>query len=53
MRGKLAGSTEYMTKPFDSGELAQTVKRYLDSPAARDRAARREMQMQGRLRRHM
>jgi twitching motility two-component system response regulator PilG len=53
MRGKLAGSTEYMTKPFDSGELAQTVKRYLDSPAARDRAARREMEMQGRLRRHM
>jgi twitching motility two-component system response regulator PilG len=51
MRGKLAGSTEYMTKPFDSGELAQTVKRYLDSPAARDRAARRETRMQGRLRR--
>jgi twitching motility two-component system response regulator PilG len=53
MRGKLAGSTDYMTKPCDSGELAQTVKRYLDSPAARDRAARREMEMQGRLRRHM
>ena len=53
MRGKLAGSTEYMTKPFDSGELAQTVKRYLDSPAARDRAARRESQMRGRLHRHM
>jgi twitching motility two-component system response regulator PilG len=53
MRGKLAGSTEYMTKPFDSGELAQTVKRYLDSPAAHDRAARREMRMQGRLRRQM
>ena len=53
MRGKLAGSTEYMTKPFDSVELAQTVKRYLDSPAARERAARREMQMHGRLRRQM
>ena len=53
MRGKLAGSTEYMTKPFDSIELAQTVKRYLDSPAARERAARREMLMQGRLRRQM
>ena len=53
MRGKLAGSTEYMTKPFDSGELAQTVKRYLDSPASRERAARRERQMQGRLRRQM
>jgi twitching motility two-component system response regulator PilG len=53
MRGKLAGSTEYMTKPFDSIELAQTVKRYLDSPAARERAARREMQMHGRLRRQV
>jgi twitching motility two-component system response regulator PilG len=53
MRGKLAGSTEYMTKPFDSTELAQTVKRYLDSPAVRERAARREMRVQGRLRRHM
>ncbi len=53
MRGKLAGSTEYMTKPFDSIELAQTVKRYLDSPAARERAARREMRMQGRLRHQM
>lgn len=53
MRGKLAGSTEYMTKPFDSVELAQTVKRYLASPAARERAARREMRMQGRLRRQM
>jgi twitching motility two-component system response regulator PilG len=53
MRGKLAGSTEYMTKPFDSIELAQTVKRYLDSPAARERAARREMRMQGRLRRQV
>jgi twitching motility two-component system response regulator PilG len=50
MRGKLAGSTEYMTKPFDSMELAQTVKRYLESPAVRERAARREMRMQGRLR---
>lgn len=41
MRGKLAGSTEYITKPFDSTELAQTVKRYLDSPVVRERAARR------------
>ncbi len=29
MRGRLAGSTEYLTKPFDSGELVQTVKKYL------------------------
>ncbi|HEX6541178.1 MAG TPA: response regulator [Ktedonobacterales bacterium] len=53
MRGKLVGSTEYMTKPFDSVELAQTVKRYLESPAVRERAARREMRMQGRLRRQV
>ena len=31
MRGKLAGSTEYITKPFDSAELVQTVKRHLES----------------------
>jgi twitching motility two-component system response regulator PilG len=43
MRGKLAGSTEYITKPFDSSELVQTVKRYLDTPEARERAARRQM----------
>jgi twitching motility two-component system response regulator PilG len=53
MRGKLAGSTEYMTKPFDSAELVQMVKRYLDSPAVRERAARRTHQQQERLRRHV
>ena len=42
MRGKLAGSTEYMTKPFDSTELVQTVRRYLEAPGARERAVRRE-----------
>jgi twitching motility two-component system response regulator PilG len=29
VRGKLAGSTEYLTKPFDSVELVQTVKKHL------------------------
>ncbi len=29
MRGRLAGSTEYLTKPFDSAELIQTVKKHL------------------------
>src|SRR5579883_2024453 len=29
MRGRLAGSTEYLTKPFDSAELVQTVKKHL------------------------
>ncbi|MEO7001957.1 MAG: response regulator [Ktedonobacterales bacterium] len=46
MRGKLVGSTEYITKPFDSSELVQTVKRYLDTAAARERAARRVAQRQ-------
>ncbi len=52
MRGKLAGSTEYMTKPFDSAELVQTVKRHLDSPAVRERAAQRALH-QHRLRRRV
>ncbi len=52
MRGKLAGSTEYITKPFDSTELVHTVKRYLDTPAVRERATRRGGQ-QPRLRRRM
>jgi twitching motility two-component system response regulator PilG len=46
MRGKLAGSTEYITKPFDSAELVQTVKRHLDAPTVRDRAAQRSAQQQ-------
>ena len=29
MRGRLAGSTEYITKPFDSAELVRTVKKHL------------------------
>ena len=52
MRGKLAGSTEYITKPFDSTELVQTVKRHLDSPAVRERAAQRA-QRQQRMRRRV
>jgi twitching motility two-component system response regulator PilG len=54
MRGKFAGSTEYITKPFDSAELVQTVKRHLDSAVVRERAAQRAMQRQQRgLRRHV
>jgi twitching motility two-component system response regulator PilG len=49
MRGKLAGSTEYITKPFDSAELVATVKRYLESVPVRDRTAQRVRQQ--RLRR--
>ena len=48
MRGKLAGSTEYITKPFDSAELVQTVKRHLDSAVVRERAAQRVAQRQQR-----
>lgn len=29
MRGRMAGSSEYLTKPFESQELIQTVKKYL------------------------
>ena len=53
MRGKLAGSTEYITKPFDSAELVQTVKRHLDSAVVRERAAQRAMLRQQKLRRHV
>ncbi len=39
MHGRMVGSTDYMTKPFDSNELAQTVRRYLASAPPRARAA--------------
>jgi twitching motility two-component system response regulator PilG len=32
VRGKLAGSTDYLSKPFDPAELVWTVKRYLMTP---------------------
>jgi twitching motility two-component system response regulator PilG len=44
MRGKLAGSTEYITKPFDSMELVTIVKRHLESVPARDRSRLRARQ---------
>jgi twitching motility two-component system response regulator PilG len=52
MRGKLAGSTEYITKPFDSAELVATIKRYLESTPLRDRGAQRS-RLQQRLRRRV
>jgi twitching motility two-component system response regulator PilG len=42
MRGKLVGSTDYITKPFDPAELLLTVQRYLNTSVVRERAARRE-----------
>lgn len=53
MRGKLAGSTEYITKPFDSSELVQTVKRYLDTPEAYERARRHQKNRVSHLRRRI
>jgi twitching motility two-component system response regulator PilG len=44
MRGKLAGSTEYITKPFDSSELVAVVKRHLESVPPRDRSRLRARQ---------
>lgn len=52
MRGKLAGSSEYITKPFDSTELVQTVKRHLNTAAVREHAAQRTMRQQ-RMRRRV
>jgi twitching motility two-component system response regulator PilG len=37
VRGRLAGSSEYLTKPFDSVELVQSVKKHLASAPARER----------------
>jgi twitching motility two-component system response regulator PilG len=48
MRGKLAGSTEYMTKPFDSAELVAVVKRHLESAPLRDRTGQHARQQRVR-----
>jgi twitching motility two-component system response regulator PilG len=37
VRGRLAGSSEYLTKPFDSVELVQSVKKHLANVPARER----------------
>lgn len=43
VRGRMAGSTDYISKPFDPAELVWTVKRYLAVPTVWERAARREV----------
>jgi twitching motility two-component system response regulator PilG len=45
VRGRLAGSTDYISKPFDPAELVWTVKRYLSTPTVWERAARREQRV--------
>jgi twitching motility two-component system response regulator PilG len=50
MRGRLAGSTEYLTKPFDSAELIQTVKKHLTNWQERVPVQQRETNMRPRLR---
>jgi len=45
LRGRLAGSTDYISKPFDTAELVWTVKRYLYTPSVWERAARREQRV--------
>lgn len=42
VRGRMAGSTDYISKPFDPAELVWTVKRYLATPAVWERAAHRD-----------
>ncbi|HEX9067233.1 MAG TPA: response regulator [Ktedonobacterales bacterium] len=44
VKGRLSGSTDYITKPFDTNELVNMVIRHLDTPAARERAMRRDAQ---------
>jgi twitching motility two-component system response regulator PilG len=39
MRGRLAGSTEYLTKPFEASELTATVRRHLAAVPRRARAS--------------
>jgi twitching motility two-component system response regulator PilG len=46
IRGKLAGSTDHISKPFDTAELVWTVKRYLDTPSVWERATRRGQRFQ-------
>jgi twitching motility two-component system response regulator PilG len=42
VRGRLAGSNDYISKPFEPAELVWMVKRYLATPAVWERGARRD-----------
>jgi twitching motility two-component system response regulator PilG len=41
VRGKLAGATDYISKPFEPAELVWTVQHYLSARSAWERAAQR------------
>jgi twitching motility two-component system response regulator PilG len=45
IRGRLVGSTDYISKPFEPAELVWTVKRYLYTPTIWERAARSEQRV--------
>ncbi|MCT7951782.1 response regulator [Ancylothrix sp. C2] len=38
VQGRLAGATEYLTKPFDADTLRQVIKKFTQSSAASDKA---------------
>ncbi|HEU5200493.1 MAG TPA: response regulator, partial [Ktedonobacterales bacterium] len=44
VRGRLAGSSEYLTKPFDTSELVRSVRKHLANAPAHQRPARRHQQ---------
>jgi twitching motility two-component system response regulator PilG len=49
MRGRLAGSSEYLTKPFDSNDLVQTVRRHLSTAPRRVRSQQQSQQRARRI----
>lgn len=44
MRGRMAGATAYITKPFEPQTLLNTVQQHVPSPAAEDTAAKAYIQ---------
>jgi twitching motility two-component system response regulator PilG len=50
VRGRLAGSSEYLTKPFDTNELVRSVRKHLANAPAHTRT-RQKRQSVARMRR--
>lgn len=44
VRGRLAGSSEYLTKPFDTNVLVRSVRKHLANAPTRQRPARKAQQ---------